>query len=59
MKATSVLFACLLLTGCAGLFGQGSREGVSSSLVDYLYPDGAKPPEQAAVAPNLPYRPKP
>ena len=53
MKATSVLFACLLLTGCAGLFGQGNREGVSSSLVDYLYPDGEKPPEQAAVTPNL------
>jgi rhombotail lipoprotein len=53
MKATSVLFACLLLTGCAGLFGQGNREGVSSSLVDYLYPDGEKPPEQTAVTPNL------
>ena len=53
MKATSVLFACLLLTGCAGLFGQGDREGVSSSLVDYLYPDGEKPPEQTVVTPNL------
>jgi rhombotail lipoprotein len=53
MKATSVLFACLLLTGCAGLFGQGNREGVSSSLVDYLYPEGEKPPEQTAVTPNL------
>ena len=53
MKATSVLFACLILTGCAGLFGQGDREGVSSSLVDYLYPDGEKPPEQTGVTPNL------
>ena len=53
MKATSVLFACLLLTGCAGLFGHGSREGVSSSLVDYLYPSGEEPPTQAGVAPNL------
>ena len=53
MKATSVLFACLILTGCAGLFGQGDREGVSSSLVDYLYPEGEKPPEQTGVTPNL------
>jgi rhombotail lipoprotein len=53
MKATSVLFACLLLTGCAGLFGQGSRDGVSSSLVDYLYPNGDEPPKQAGVTPNL------
>jgi rhombotail lipoprotein len=53
MKATSVLFACLLLAGCAGLFGQGTRQGVSSSLVDYLYPGGEEPPQQPGVAPNL------
>jgi rhombotail lipoprotein len=53
MKATSVLFACLLLTGCAGWFGHGSREGVSSSLVEYLYPDGGEPPQQPGIAPNL------
>jgi rhombotail lipoprotein len=54
MKATSVLFACLILAGCAGLFGHGSRQGVSSSLVDYLYPSGEEPPPQPGVTPNLP-----
>lgn len=53
MKATSVFCACLLLVGCAGLFGHGSREGVSSSLVDYLYPDGDEPPKQPETVPNL------
>jgi rhombotail lipoprotein len=53
MKATSVLFACLLLAGCAGLFGHGSRQGVSSSLVDYLYPSGEEPPPQPGITPNL------
>jgi|SRR5688572_1475841 rhombotail lipoprotein len=53
MKATSVLFACLLFTGCAGLFGHDSRQGVSSSLVDYLYPDGEEPPKHPGIAPNL------
>jgi rhombotail lipoprotein len=53
MKATSVLIACLLLCGCASWFGHGSREGVSSSLVDYLYPDGGEPAKPPAVTPNL------
>lgn len=41
MKATSVLF------------GHDSRQGVSGSLVDYLYPDGEEPPKQPGIAPNL------
>lgn len=42
----------LLLGGCATLFGEGSqRRGVSSSVVDYLYPSGEKfePATESAV----------
>jgi hypothetical protein len=46
-KRLFVVSLVLLMTACAGLFGSSKREGVSSSLVDYLYPDGEKPPEQA------------
>jgi rhombotail lipoprotein len=53
MKATSVVLACLMLIGCAGLFGAERRQGVSSSLVDYLYPSGEEPPKPAGAAPNL------
>jgi rhombotail lipoprotein len=53
MKRLVLLFVAISLTACAGLFGSSKREGVSSSLVDYLYPDGEKPPEQAANIPNL------
>ncbi len=45
-----------LLSGCSSIWrGAGyekTREGASSSLVDYLYPDGEIPP---AVDSNLPY----
>ena len=50
----AILFA--LLSGCASFWmGPGyekTREGASSSLVDYLYPDGEIPP---VVDSNLPY----
>jgi rhombotail lipoprotein len=56
---TRILISFLLLTlisGCASLWrGAGyekTREGASSSLVDYLYPDGEVPP---AVDEQLPY----
>lgn len=46
------LLAALLtvtLAGCASLWdGSHTRTGVSSSLVDYLYPDGEVPPPSAA-----------
>lgn len=51
-----------LLSACSGLWLMGSpeaqREGVSSSLVDYLYPRGEQPPEAATEIPrlNLPLR---
>jgi len=55
---TRILTAALLLTllsGCASFWlGPGyekTREGASSSLVDYLYPDGEIPP---ATPENLP-----
>jgi len=46
MKATRLflLSFILLITACAGLMGGNRREGISSSLVDYLYPEGEKPP---------------
>ena len=53
-KCLFVVSIALLMTACAAFFGSGKREGVSSSLVDYLYPDGEKPPTgQAVNVPNL------
>jgi len=52
-----LLFSVLLLTACSGLWQSlgydSSRQGVSSSLVDFLYPQGEKPPEQDQVIPRL------
>lgn len=50
MKATRLFLLAfvLLITACAGLMGGNRREGVSSSLVDYLYPAGEKPPPLSA-----------
>lgn len=45
--------ASFLLTSCAGYFGPEGRRGVSSSLVDYLYPDGQIPPKHQATTPHL------
>ena len=43
--------------GCTSLWQgsgmSGSRQGVSSSLVDYLYPKGGKPPVQEQTLPHL------
>ncbi|MGY6630538.1 MAG: rhombotarget lipoprotein [Wenzhouxiangella sp.] len=33
----------LMLAGCAGFLGLDTRTGASSSVVDYLYPDGSLP----------------
>ena len=53
-KRLFVVSLVLLMTACASLLGSSKREGVSSSLVDYLYPDGEKPPTgQAVNVPNL------
>jgi rhombotail lipoprotein len=53
-----VLFAALL-SGCVGLYGDGgTRKGSSSSLVDFLYPQGEEPPPVGSKIPtlNLPLR---
>lgn len=42
-----------LLTSCASYLGQDGRRGVSSSLVDYLYPDGQVPPKHEETMPHL------
>ncbi len=51
----SLLLLSFLIGGCssfAGLSGE-SRRGVSSSLVDYLYPKGQVPPEVQDAIPYL------
>ncbi|MGB5257066.1 MAG: rhombotarget lipoprotein [Woeseiaceae bacterium] len=44
-----------LISGCSSLWGLGgdTRSGVSSSLVDYLYPKGEVPPEVRDTVPYL------
>ena len=53
MKRLAMLSFALLLTACASLYGSTGRQGVSSSLVDYLYPQGEVPPPQGGVIPQL------
>ena len=54
MNRIGLLLIAVLLTACAGLFGSGdTRQGVSSSLVDYLYPEGDIPPKQEVQIPHL------
>ena len=52
----SLLAAALILAGCSSFWsfysGQ-SRRGVSSSLVDYLYPEGQEPPAYSEQIPRL------
>ncbi len=56
------LLTLFTLSACTSFWQLGQpnamRDGVSSSLVDYLYPKGEVPPEQTADAPrlNLPLR---
>lgn len=55
----SLLFAlALALTGCEALFGYwegdgAKRTGASSSVVEFLYPDGAVPPEPTGAVPEI------
>ncbi len=53
MKTACLICALMLMAGCADLWGGAGRQGVSSSLVDYLYPEGEVPPRQDGVVPNL------
>lgn len=43
----------LLISSCSSLFGPEGRRGVSSSLVDYLYPYGEIPPDHQNITPHL------
>ena len=46
----------MVLQGCSsfwGLYSGQSRRGVSSSLVDYLYPGGEEPPPHSDTIPQL------
>lgn len=52
----ALLAAGLILQGCSsiwGLYSGQSRRGVSSSLVDYLYPGGEEPPPFSDTVPQL------
>lgn len=53
----SISLVTVLLSGCTILMqqitDQGMRRGVSSSLVDYLYPRGETPPEFDETVPRL------
>jgi rhombotail lipoprotein len=50
----AIALIALMLTGCSTMWNWsgGARIGTSSSLVDYLYPDGQEPPD---VEPTIPY----
>lgn len=52
-KALLISIVALLLASCANLFGPDGRRGVSSSLVDYLYPGGQIPEKHEEVMPHL------
>ncbi len=47
-----LVMLALQLSACAG-FGSDGRRGVSSSLVDYLYPEGQVPPKYEETIPHL------
>ena len=50
-----ILSIALLAAGCSTMWGLGggARSGASSSLVDYLYPEGSVPPDFDATIPHL------
>jgi len=52
-KIYVVSIATLFLTSCTSYFSHESRRGVSSSLVDYLYPDGQIPKKHEETMPHL------
>ncbi|NLC99801.1 MAG: rhombotarget lipoprotein [Gammaproteobacteria bacterium] len=52
IKIGLLVMLVLQLSACAG-FGSDGRRGVSSSLVDYLYPEGQVPPKYEETIPHL------
>lgn len=55
LKLVSTILIMLSIAGCSSLWSHngGVRSGVSSSLVDYLYPAGEVPPESQDTIPYL------
>jgi rhombotail lipoprotein len=55
VKLIATILVMLLIAGCSSLwnFGGETRSGVSSSLVDYLYPAGEVPPDTQDTIPYL------
>ena len=51
----AIALIALTLTGCSTMWNWsgGARIGASSSLVDYLYPDGQEPPDVEQTIPYL------
>ena len=51
----AIAMAAFLLTGCSTTcdWSGGARNGTSSSLVDYLYPEGQEPPDVEQTIPYL------
>jgi len=52
-KVCFFIVTLLLLNSCSSYFGSEGRRGVSSSLVDYLYPEGQVPPKHEETTPHL------
>jgi rhombotail lipoprotein len=54
----AVLSSCIALSGCSVFFPQGPRvqKGNSSSLVEFLYPQGAPPPADTIPELRIPLR---
>lgn len=53
-RLIGLLLVFTALSGCAALSdGAGRRQGASSSLVDYLYPNGQRPPPRDDLVPTL------
>lgn len=51
--AALLIMVVLQITACSTGFGSDGRRGVSSSLVDYLYPEGQVPPQYEETVPHL------
>lgn len=54
-KYSAMAWLAVLFAGCASWseLATGPREGVSGSLVEFMYPDGQQPPEYTGVVPTL------
>ena len=55
-RYSAIFLIFLFIAGCSSLWmtaGSGTRQGVSGSLVDFIYPDGQQPPAFDGVVPTL------